>query len=159
MPTAESAGIAALRPRSIHDARALASGYTRLQHVMNVLGLAAVCVVAAWVGVHVASFRPGGVELFIGVLAAWVITDFACGVIHWAGDTWGRTDMPVLGRMFVRTFREHHVDPRAITRHGIVQLLGEQALVAVPLPRRPGEIRSGARAESPAQYTRFLGLM
>jgi ubiquitin-conjugating enzyme E2 variant len=100
---------------------------------MNVFGLSAFCVMAAWVGVHVVSFQVGAIELAVGVFTARVVTDFACGMIHWAGDTWGRTNTPVIGRMFVRTFREHHVDPRAITRHGTVQLLGEQAIVGAPL--------------------------
>lgn len=134
MPGAEPVGgSVTLRPRSIHDPAALSSGYTRPQHVMNVLGLVVFFVGAVWVGAHVYSFRPGVYELAVGIFAAWVFTDFACGVIHWAGDTWGRTDLPLVGRMFVRSFREHHVDPRAITRHGMVQLLGEQAIVAVPL--------------------------
>ena len=134
MPGAEPlTGSVSLRPRSIHDPAALASGYTLVQHVMNVLGLTGFCAAAAWVGVYVYSFQPGAYELAAGVFLAWVFTDFACGVIHWAGDTWGRTNLPLVGRMFVRSFREHHVDPRAITRHGIVQLLGEQAIAALPL--------------------------
>jgi ubiquitin-conjugating enzyme E2 variant len=120
-------------PRARHDAGALAAGYTRVQHVLNVLGLLTFAVLAAWIGEHTFSRPLSVMVVLLGVLAGWVITDFCCGVIHWAGDTWGRPDMPLIGRMFVRSFREHHVDPRAITRHGNVQLLGEQSLIAAPL--------------------------
>ena len=130
MPGAETQ---ILRARSRHDASVLASGYTRTQHVMNVVGLVAFAASALWVGEHVFMHDVGAVELTLGLLLGWVLTDFICGFIHWAGDTWGRTDMRLIGRMFVRSFREHHVDPRAITRHGTVQLLGEQSIVAAPL--------------------------
>ncbi|MCL4731817.1 MAG: hypothetical protein KJ044_15470, partial [Planctomycetes bacterium] len=120
-------------PASRHDAATLAAGYTRTQHALNVAGLAAFCALAAWVGWQVFSRSLAPWQLLAGFVAGWVLTDFICGLIHWAGDTWGRPGMPVIGRMFVRTFREHHVDPAAITRHGVVQVLGEQALVAAPL--------------------------
>lgn len=132
--TASVPGVSACKaPRARHDARLLASGYTRTQHTLNVMGLAAFIVLAVWIGQHVLDRPISALALGFGFLAGWVFTDFACGVIHWAGDTWGRTSMPIVGRMFVRSFREHHVDPAAITRHGTVQVLGEQALVAVPV--------------------------
>lgn len=137
MPKAESppapGDAASLRARARQDAAVLASGYTRLQHWMNILGLSAFCVVAILVGAHVFSRTVGWIPLTVGILAGWVLTDFICGLIHWAGDTWGRTGMPIVGRMFVRSFREHHVNPHAITRHGMIQLLGEQAIVAAPM--------------------------
>jgi len=116
-----------------HDPDVLAAGYSAAQRRWNVAGLAAFAVLAVWIGHHVLSRPLGPLPLVVGVLAGWVLTDFLCGVIHWAGDTWGRTSMPLIGRFVVRTFREHHVDPQAITRHGLVQMLGEQAIVAVPL--------------------------
>jgi len=120
-------------PRSRHNAASLAAGYTRLQHALNVIALAAFAGLAVWVGVHVLDRPFGPWHTLLGVLAGWVFTDFACGMIHWAGDTWGHTRIPVIGRMLVRNFREHHVDPAAITRHTMVQVLGEQALFAAPL--------------------------
>jgi plasmanylethanolamine desaturase len=120
-------------PRSRHDAAALAAGYTRLQHGLNIGGLIAFCVLAIWIGHHAFARPTGALPMLLAMLAAWVFTDFACGMIHWAGDTWGRPGMPVIGRMLVRSFREHHVDPKAITRHGTVQVLGEQAIIAAPL--------------------------
>ncbi len=121
-------------PRVIrHEAAKLAAGYSTTRHVVNAVGLAVFVCVAAWVGWHVFSRPLGVVSLAGGLLAGWVLADFAAGAIHWAGDTWGRPSWPVIGGAVVRSFREHHVDPLAITRHGYVQLLGEQAIAAAPL--------------------------
>lgn len=116
-----------------HDAADLAAGYSVTQHRLNIAGLIVFCGVAAWIGVHTFSRPVGLLPLVVGLLSGWVLTDFLCGMIHWAGDTWGRTKLPIVGRALVRNFREHHVDPQAITRHGLVQLLGEQAIVAIPV--------------------------
>lgn len=134
-PAATTAGARAkVAPRMVrHEAATLAAGYSRTRHAFNVVGLAAFVGVAAWVGWHVLSRPLSVVAVAGGLLAGWVLADFAAGMIHWAGDTWGRPSWPVVGGAVVRSFREHHVDPMAITRHGYVQLLGEQAIAAAPL--------------------------
>jgi ubiquitin-conjugating enzyme E2 variant len=65
--------------------------------------------------------------VFLGL----VVADFASGLVHWAADTYGNSSMPVLGS-FVRTFREHHVDPDAITRHDLIETNGDVCLFSVP---------------------------
>jgi ubiquitin-conjugating enzyme E2 variant len=44
-----------------------------------------------------------------------VIADFASGLVHWAGDTWGTIQTPFLGKSVILFFREHHVDPLHMT--------------------------------------------
>jgi ubiquitin-conjugating enzyme E2 variant len=69
----------------------------------------------------------------LGVLLGLLLADFISGLFHWGFDTWGSESTPLLGRTLVRTFREHHTDPRAITHHDYVETNGTNALAGVAL--------------------------
>jgi hypothetical protein len=95
-------------------------------------GVAAFCGLQAWIwwgllAVWEGGFWPVGVLAILGYLAA----DFVSGLVHWAGDTWGSVDMPVLGRNFIRPFRAHHVDPKGITRFAWVSTVGNNAITTL----------------------------
>jgi len=64
-----------------------------------------------------------------GVVAA----DFASGLIHWAADTWGRDDLPFIGRRLLFAFRIHHLNPDDFLRRRFVDTNGEVACLAVPV--------------------------
>ena len=54
--------------------------------------------------------------LVLGVAA----TDLTSGVVHWFCDTFFAEDTPVLGRLLIGPFREHHTDPLAMTRRDVL---------------------------------------
>ena len=55
---------------------------------------------------------------FLGVL----FTDFISGLVHWLCDTFGTEDTPILGHLLIGPFREHHRDPLAMTRRGLLRI-------------------------------------
>lgn len=65
---------------------------------------------------------------FVAYLAA----DFVSGFVHFMGDSFGDEDMPIVGPIFIKPFREHHVDPRGITRHDFIETNGNNCLVSIP---------------------------
>lgn len=64
---------------------------------------------------------PGWTLPFAAV-AGWALADLASGLVHWTGD-----------RLGIRPFREHHDDPRAMTRHDFVETNGASCLGCLPL--------------------------
>jgi ubiquitin-conjugating enzyme E2 variant len=71
--------------------------------------------------------------LLPAAVAAVLAADLVSGLVHWTCDRFFAADTPLIGRMLIHPFREHHVDPLAITRHGVFELCGNNAL-AVLLP-------------------------
>jgi ubiquitin-conjugating enzyme E2 variant len=77
-------------------------------------------------------FEPSAAEIALVLLAGAVLADLLSGLVHWAADTWGDQTWPIVGPTLIRSFREHHVDEQAITRHGFVEANGATALVLLP---------------------------
>ena len=71
--------------------------------------------------------------LALAALLGWAFADFASGLVHFLCDRFGSERTPVLGPAVIRPFREHHLDPRAITTHGFVELSGNNALALTPM--------------------------
>jgi ubiquitin-conjugating enzyme E2 variant len=67
-----------------------------------------------------AHYTQAPLTVVLGFILAQFIVDFVSGMLHWACDTWGHFETPIVGPTLIRSFRMHHVDPQDITRHGFV---------------------------------------
>lgn len=70
----------------------------------------------------------------IALAAGVTLADFASGLLHWAADTWGRADLPVIGPRILVPFRVHHLNPNDFRRRTFLDTNGDiAALSIVPL--------------------------
>jgi len=60
------------------------------------------------------------------------LADLVSGLVHWAFDTLGSPETPFWGPVFIKPFRDHHIDPLGITRHGFISNVGTTGLGAFP---------------------------
>lgn len=116
------------------DPNELAAGYTAGHRLYEWGGIIGAVVSGTVLCVRIAKCPPLSgwwvpLAAFVGLLAA----DFVSGFVHWAFDTWGAVDTPVFGKLAIRTFREHHVDAKAITRHDYVETNGHNYGLAFPV--------------------------
>ena len=113
--------------------------YSPAHRTVEIFSIIALGVLLTLIGVEVSKglggpFREQAWWLGPGAaLAAFIAADFVSGFVHFVGDTFGHPDMPVVGPSFIRPFREHHVDPRGITRHDFIETNGNNCLVCVPV--------------------------
>lgn len=76
---------------------------------------------------------PVGVLVVIVVLVAYAVADFASGVVHFLLDNFGSPETPVIGQKFVKPFRDHHVDPMAMTQGDFIAVNADNVFVCLPV--------------------------
>ena len=124
-------------PAEAHDEQ-LARGYTTRQRVMNFCGIGLFLFlsgVTIWRMADVVDaydLKRWGWMVAVGVAVGLPFADLMSGLVHWAADNWGSESWPIIGG-FVRPFRNHHVDPEEMTRHGFVERNGDPCIFALPM--------------------------
>ena len=67
------------------------------------------------------------------LILAYLAADLLSGVVHFLADNFGSANTFILGPALVHPFRDHHVDPEGITRHGFLETNGNNCLICVPI--------------------------
>ncbi len=116
------------------DARALATGYTTGHRLYEWggIGLGSVCGLAlVWRLAHAPALALD--QALLAIVLGMLLADITSGTVHWMFDTWGTVRTPVVGALAIRTFREHHVDQKAMLSHDFVETNGHNAALSVIL--------------------------
>lgn len=111
-------------------------GYSRIHRAAELIGIVTLLGSIAYGTYLVASeatdWLRGGLIL-LGVFIGYLLADLGSGIVHWLGDRYGSVDTPLVGPNFIRPFREHHVDPKGMTRHDFIETNGNNSLVTLPV--------------------------
>lgn len=100
-----------------------------------VVYLCLIVVALAWLGVVFTELRVDDFWWTVGsaFILSILFADFSSGFFHWLADNWGHPEMKIIGPALIGPFREHHVDPEAMTRHSFVEVNGNNCIITMPL--------------------------
>ena len=114
--------------------RAAASEYPAAHRAAEIAAIVAAGALTLYLATRLAN-GAGARAWIVGaaLVAGYVAADAISGLVHWIFDTFGSAETPVVGRSFIRPFREHHDDPLSITRHDFIETNGNSCIACVPL--------------------------
>ena len=104
---------------------------TRAQYVFSVVSIAAAAAALAALAIRLA--LHGDLSRWwtpAAVAAGFIAADLGSGLVHWAADTWGRDDLPIVGHRLLVPFRVHHINPDDFLRRTFVDTNGDVAFLA-----------------------------
>jgi hypothetical protein len=114
------------------DKSALREGYSPAVRRFEIGSIAVYAVVMAVLLARIAPRALRNPWLALSAfMIGFVLADFISGFVHWAADTWGAPEWPVIGKALIRPFREHHVDEKEITRHDFVETNGNNCFISI----------------------------
>lgn len=64
---------------------------------------------------------------------SYIGADFMSGLVHFLCDNFGSPETPYLGPSFIKSFRDHHTDPKGITRHDFIEVNGSNCIISLPV--------------------------
>src|SRR5918993_3715462 len=97
----------------------------------------------AWIGCSLLLLTAAAVRIGVAVELTWWVplavvvgigaADFLSGLVHWAADTWGRADVPIIGQRVLLPFRVHHINPDDFLRRSFPDTNGDSAAAVIPV--------------------------
>ena len=111
------------------------TGRRRLE-LLEGSAVAACAVLALPIVARLATHSSGprsALAVVLAVVTGYLAADLASGLVHWFCDRFFEEDTPLIGRLLIHPFREHHREPRAMVGHGFLELTGNSCLGLVPV--------------------------